>query len=592
MNRRRSALIVVAVIASAIGILVWGVGLFSGVEQDSVDKRFSIRGPQEPNQKVTTVLIDAETFDQLNEQWPFPRSLHGNAIDRLRKAGAKVIAYDVQFTEPTIPREDNRLLSAVRRAGNVALATDAVYLNGTSDVFGGVETQKLYRATVGNSATRPDSDGVIRKFPTSIDGMLTFPVAAARLAGLDHASVPPRSWIDFAGPAGTVPAISFSDLLTGKFEPERFKDKTVVVGTSEPTLQDVSATAAGGGLMPGAEIQANEIATILDGFPLRSPSDPVVILLILLMGSIIPLAGWRLRPLPTALAALAIAALYLVAAQLLFNAGVVIPVVYPMTALVLGSLGTFQVMYLLLAFQRQQTRDRFSRFVPESVVEQVLADGSGDLKLGGVRTEATVLFSDIRNFTTYSESRPPEDVVEVLNHYLGLMTDTIMNHGGTLISYMGDGIMAVFGAPVAQPDHADRAISGAREMLNKSLPTFNEWMKQAGYGDGFRIGIGVNTGEVMLGQVGSERRMEYTTIGDTVNTAARLEGMTKGSGFEILVSETTREACTRTVSDLDEIGEREVRGRDEAIRLWGLRAVEEKTKGRDKEDSLVPFRLD
>ncbi|HNH87315.1 MAG TPA: CHASE2 domain-containing protein, partial [Solirubrobacterales bacterium] len=116
------------------------MGLFSGVEQDSVDKRFSIRGPQEPNQKVTTVLIDAETFDQLNEQWPFPRSLHGNAIDRLRKAGAKVIAYDVQFTEPTIPREDNRLLSAVRRAGNVALATDAVYLNGTSDVFGGVET--------------------------------------------------------------------------------------------------------------------------------------------------------------------------------------------------------------------------------------------------------------------------------------------------------------------------------------------------------------------------------------------------------------------------------------------------------------------
>jgi adenylate cyclase len=268
--------------------------------------------------------------------------------------------------------------------------------------------------------------------------------------------------------------------------------------------------------------------------------------------------------------AVAAGALYLVGAQIGFNAGLVVPVVYPLLALAVGAVGTLALHYLRAAFERQRVRFTFARFVPAEVVDQVLAEGEERLQLGGVRREATVLFCDLRGFTSYSETRAPEEVVEVLNHYLSEMTDAIMDHGGTLVSYMGDGILAVFGAPIEQPDHADRAITAAREMLDVRLPAFNKWMRSTGHGEGFGMGVGLNSGEIMSGQVGSERRMEYTTIGDTTNTASRLEGMTKGSGYRIFIADSTRSARVEPDSDLIYVGEREVRGRAEPLRVWSL----------------------
>ena len=179
-----------------------------------------------------------------------------------------------------------------------------------------------------------------------------------------------------------------------------------------------------------------------------------------------------------------------------------LPVVYPLLALLVGGVGTLAMNYLVAAFERQRARDTFSRFVPADVVDQLLADSGGEVRLGGVRRECTMLFSDIRGFTTYAETTPADEVVEVLNRYLGEMTDAMMDNGGTLVSYIGDGIIAVFGAPVEQADHADRAIAAAREMLDVRLPRFNDWMAESGHGEGFRIGIGLNSGEVMSGQVG------------------------------------------------------------------------------------------
>ena len=188
-----------------------------------------------------------------------------------------------------------------------------------------------------------------------------------------------------------------------------------------------------------------------------------------------------------------------------------------------------------------------------------------------MRRESTVLFSDLRGFTSYSESREPGEVVEVLNVYLGEMTDAIMDHGGTLVSYIGDGIMAVFGAPLEQPDHADRAIAAAQEMLEVRLPAFCKWMQSSGHGEGFQMGIGLNSGEVMSGQVGSERRREYTTIGDTTNTASRLEGMTKGTEHSVFIADSTKEARIRPEPELISVGELEVRGREMPLRVWSLR---------------------
>jgi adenylate cyclase len=207
--------------------------------------------------------------------------------------------------------------------------------------------------------------------------------------------------------------------------------------------------------------------------------------------------------------------------------------------------------------------------VPESVVSEVLNQAEGGVRLGGERKIATVLFSDLRGFTSYAETLPPATVISVLNRYLTLMSDVILDNGGTLVAYMGDGIMAVFGAPIEQPDHADRALAAAREMLGARLGRFNGWLRAAGLGEGFRMGIGLNSGTVMSGQVGSERRMEYTTVGDTTNTAARLEAMTKGNPNQLFLAESTKEALSNA-DGLAFVDEMPVRGRTTGIRLWSL----------------------
>jgi adenylate cyclase len=150
------------------------------------------------------------------------------------------------------------------------------------------------------------------------------------------------------------------------------------------------------------------------------------------------------------------------------------------------------------------------------------------------------------------------------------MSDAILNHGGTLVAYMGDGIMAVFGAPIEQDDHADRALRAASEMLWERLPAFNDWIRSEGLGDGFRMGIGLNSGSVMSGNVGSERRLEYTAIGDTTNTASRIESMTKGTPHQLFLADATRSRLHDPPAELIDVGELEVRGRQAKVRLWSL----------------------
>jgi adenylate cyclase len=181
------------------------------------------------------------------------------------------------------------------------------------------------------------------------------------------------------------------------------------------------------------------------------------------------------------------------------------------------------------------------------------------------------MFSDLRGFTSFAEALPVTRVIEVLNRYLGEMSEAILDHGGTLVAYMGDGIMAVFGAPIEQDDHADRGLAAAREMLGPRLATFNRYLIDEGLHEtGFRMGVGLNSGPVMSGNVGSERRLEYTAIGDTTNTAARLEGMTKGTPHMLFAAESTRDMLQTPVDELFFVGEFDVRGREAQIRLWSL----------------------
>jgi len=263
----------------------------------------------------------------------------------------------------------------------------------------------------------------------------------------------------------------------------------------------------------------------------------------------------------------ALAAL-IVGAQIAFEHDVIIGVVYALVAGLAALLLTAAIHGVTVAFERANTRDAFARFVPESVVDQVLQDAEG-VRLGGVRGEATVMFSDLRGFTSFAETLQPEQVIDALNRYLTEMSDAILEHGGTLVAYMGDGIMAVFGAPLEQEDHADRALNASREMLRR-VENWNQWLRDQGLHQGFKMGIGLNSGPVMSGNVGSEKRLEYTALGDTTNTAARLEGMTKGTPHQLYVADATRSMLTRPADDLVPVGEVEVRGRKAKVTLWSL----------------------
>jgi adenylate cyclase len=225
--------------------------------------------------------------------------------------------------------------------------------------------------------------------------------------------------------------------------------------------------------------------------------------------------------------------------------------------------------YVIATFERQRVRDVFARFVPEQVVDQVLARTDADLRLGGREVVATVMFTDLRGFTSTAETMPADKVIEMLNQYLGSMSEAILGHGGTLLSYLGDGILAVFGAPIDQADHADRALATSREMLDERLPQFNAWLREHGLGEGYKMGIGLNTGPIMSGNVGHTRRLEYTAIGDTVNTASRIEGMTKGTPYSLFVADSTYVLLT-TSDGLVYIDELEARGRKEKVKVWGM----------------------
>lgn len=559
------------------GLIAFLFGLLRPLELGVVDAHFSIRGTEKPPADVVVVPIDAATFDRranggLGLQWPFPRSVHGRLIDRVHADGAKVIAVDIQFTEQTVDKEDNALIDAVERAGNVVLATTEVDENGHTNIFGGDDVLAQIGARPGNANFVTDPGGTIRRIPYELDKLKSFAVVTAEVArgkSIDRTALRGRTaWIDYAGPPGTLTSISYAKVARGEFPRGFFRGKVVVIGPSAPVLQDVHPTSTGHGNMAGAEIQGNAAHTALRGFPLSNTSRWFDSLLIVLVGLIPTTVSLWLTPLRGLGISLVLAGLYVVGTQVAFNQGLILPFVYPVGALLLASTGAVSVHYLLAAFERERVRTVFARFVPEAVVNQVLAATDDDLRLGGVRRTCTLLFSDIRGFTTFAEQRTAEEVITILNRYLSAMTDAILAHGGTLVSYMGDGIMAVFGAPLEQPDHADRALAAACEMLDEQLPGFNKWMRAEGLGDGFRIGIGLNSGPVMAGNVGSEERLAYTTIGDVVNTASRIEGMTKDTPHMLFIAESTVSMLTREDPDLVFVDEFDVRGRTGRIRIW------------------------
>jgi adenylate cyclase len=573
-HQRVQMMFAVAAALTAIAVFGFAIGALNTLELSSIDTRFSVRGAQGPPKNLVVVGVDQYTFNKSHLRWPFPRRYDADVINVLRQDGARVIVFDVQFTEPSDTYDDNALVNSVAKAGNVVLATDAAS-HGRTDIFGCCNILREIHASAGDSLLPNDADGRIRRMFYEQSGLKTLAVVAAeRYMGraVARAHFPgDHAWIDYAGPPGTVAYESYWKTEQRQVPASVFKGKIVVVGAVEPTLQDVHFAATGGSnLMSGAEIQANAINTVLRGFPLTGLGVIGNIALIVLLGMIPPFMNLRWRPVRALVSALVVALLFTAATQLLFNAGLIVSYTYPLLALVLSSIGALAVNFMAEAFERERVRDVFSRFISQAVVDEVLeTSADGTIRLGGVRLVSTVMFSDLRGFTSFAEALEPEVVIAILNRYLTAMSDAILDHDGTLVAYMGDGIFAVFGAPLGIEDHADRALAAARDMLVRCRE-FNSWL-EAEYGSkGFKMGIGLNTGSVMSGNVGSERRLEYAAIGDTTNTASRLEGMTKGTPFQLYLSDSTHAALSQTPDDLVFVDEFEVRGRLETVKVWGL----------------------
>lgn len=571
-------------------LLTWGFGVLDSFERDSIDARFSIRGAREPPAQIVVVAIDDVTTNDLDQTvWPYPRRLHAGVLDSIAADHPRAIAVDIQFTEQTTELDDNALLDAVANAKNVVLATTETLPNGETRIFGGNEVVREVGARPASGLLPTDSAGVIRKIPYSVNGLKTLAVVTVeRATGRKIGSSgfgKHGAWIDYAGPANTFKTYSYSHLLPPKLfrayssashaVPARlprgtFTDKIVVIGPAAPSLQDIHATPFDP-LMPGVEVQANATATVLRGLPLRSEPLALSIALILVLGFLAPAIASNARPRVSLPAAVLAAGLFVVAVQLSFNHGRIVLFVYPLAALTLSAVGSLGVHYVLVAFEREQVRDVFSRFVPEAVVDQVLKRTDADLRLGGAEVEGTVLFTDLRGFTSASEHLSAERVLELINRHLEEIVDSVMSHGGTLVSYTGDGIMAVFGAPIEQPDHAQRAFAAGREMVEEKLPRWNQWLRDNDLGQGFKMGVGVNSGRFMSGNIGSAQRLAYSAMGDTINTASRIEGMTKGTPYMLFISDATKALLNaEDAASLVFLDEVEVRGRTTKLKLWAL----------------------
>jgi adenylate cyclase len=413
---------------------------------------------------------------------------------------------------------------------------------------------------------RQDFDGTVRSFPMAIlygsdffapeslvtlDHYLGRPPLAITLSRLGveeirvgRQSVPVdrhgRLLINYLGPEGTIPTYSAAALLEGRLPERVLKDKVVMVGATAVGIYDLRVTPFSGNC-PGVEIQATVIDNLLQGDFLRSPrlGLPLMMALILALGAFLGLLLTRLSAIWGFLVTLAVILGYTLIDYLLFSRlNLYVELLHPLTTMVLIYVGVSTQRFLAEERERARIRKAFESYVAPTVVHEMLKHPD-QLRLGGERREITILFSDIRGFTTMSENLDPERLVQLLHSFLNPMSSIIINHGGTIDKYMGDAIMALFGAPLVQPEHARLACRAALDMV-LALKNLNHRWEAEGWPT-LEIGVGVNSGPVAVGNMGSDRLFDYTAVGDNVNLASRLEGLNKYYATRILISDTTAE---------------------------------------------------
>jgi CHASE2 domain-containing sensor protein/predicted Ser/Thr protein kinase len=373
-------LLAVGLFAAAAGLALHATGLLAWAERGSVDARFSLRGEHSPPSDVVVVGIGNDSLGRL-PRYPFSRRLHARVLEQLHAAGARVVVYDISFDRPTTPAADEALYRAAHRAAPVVFGTSLISPSGATQVLGG----NANLAAIGDQAAAanliPDPDGALRHTLAAVNGLPTIAAAVTRIVSGHPADSNQLDdgWIDFPGPPGTVRRLSFARVLHGSFDRAAVRGKIVVVGATAPVLQDMHPTAVGSP-MPGPEVQADAISTALAGFPLRSPSGTVSVLIIVLLAFLIPLAGVRLGTLAALLAGFGVLLAWSLATQLAFDSGTALDYSDPLAALLLGTAGTVMLAMRADSRERRRLRELFAANAG-GVVEQVLQrPGEGPLR--------------------------------------------------------------------------------------------------------------------------------------------------------------------------------------------------------------------
>ena len=543
------------------------------------------------------------TRDQFADIQPFLyQVLSGVELEIQSRDGTQVVGPGSPFFDHIIsgtdsPRaQDLELADAVQQAiGNGVAVVLAAEVISDGRVVGLAEPYPALSAAAGDSiglvGIRLDADGVLRRhlpYGLDKDGGFIYSLALTAVAefrGLDLPETPLANGdvqlgddllvkidngqflINLPGPPGTNPVIVARDVLRGDQDfSEQLKDKIVFVGVTDPSAEDLHPSAFSGTYrMAGVEFQAAAAGTLLsESFIGTAPRYQEFLILVVL-----GIGAMALGRFPRPLLGFGGA---LVLAGGLFGTWIgsfvwvnhLLPITSPLTAVIMGYAFATIDRVSVEQVEKQQARSMLSRYIAPGMVKEMLKNPIA-AQLGGKRADLTVLFSDIRGFTTLSERLAPEEVVSLLNEYLALMTEIIFQNEGTVYKFEGDAILAFFGAPQSHDDDPERAIRTALEMQDRLVELEDKWKERTGAS--LRIGIGINTGEAVVGNIGSERKMEYTVIGDTVNLASRLQDLTKEYGIPLLFSGSTQ-AKVKEMFPVRFIDSIQVRGRQQSVDLY------------------------
>ncbi|HEY4489568.1 MAG TPA: adenylate/guanylate cyclase domain-containing protein [Candidatus Paceibacterota bacterium] len=566
-NARKKLLSLFFIYALVVGITLsaYAFGFFDSWQEKIYDRLYT---REETEQSIIIISIDDESLNEIG-QWPWQRDVFGDAVRNVRNA--KAIGIDVSFSEPSrAGAADDRLFAeALRDVGSTTPIVLPVQLAVRGKVSAEPLPQFAAYVQTGFVNIPVDLDSVARRTVFFRDGYSSFPALLAEAASSGLLQTAPAEFrIRYHGPQGTFLTIPFIDLVEGRVPPSVLDGSVVLIGATASDLHDVVETPFG--LMPGVEVHANALVTMLDAsYP--QPMPPWAASVLIAFADLVALVAiTRARRLITILPTLVSLALFFnLFGFALFSYGILYPAFYLNGSILAIIIISFAFQYLAESHEKRFIRSSFQYYLTPEVVSELI-EHPEKLSLGGERREMTILFSDIRDFTAISERLSPHELTRIMNEYLTAMTDIIMEHRGMVDKYIGDAIMAFWGAPLDNPEQAADACRAALHMSQRLTELNIQW-KAVGSPE-LAMRIGIATGSVIVGNMGSSRRFNYTVMGDEVNFASRLEGLNKVYGTECLVSEATKSVSSSPELFFRELDRVRVKGKQEARAIFELHA--------------------